>query len=185
MEEFKKQESLKPFFKNSYGFAFFGTVAKAGMGIGAGCGQGDIYIINKATGVEELVGHSSMGQISVGFQFGGQVYSEIIFFETERDFKHFASDNFEFGADANVVALTASAQASVSTMGNQGITTGLTSNEAIIPENVHSYTKGMAVFTITLGGLMYEATIKGQRFKYTPTAVSPPSAISEAATVAM
>ena len=132
-----------------------------------------MYLIKD--GKEELVGNSTMMQVSFGFQFGGQLYSEIIFFETERDYLHFITENFEFGADANVVALTASASAKVSTMGNQGITAGITPSEMKL-KSVQKYTKGMAIFTITQGGLMYEATVKGQRFTYKP--ITAPTASS-------
>ena len=148
MDQFKKQETLKPYFKTAYGFAYFDTIGKIGMGIGGAGGKGEVYVLEN--GKEQLVGHSTMGQLSFGFQFGGQIYSEIIFFESERDYKHFCSDSFEFGADANVVALTASAGAKVSTMGNQGVTAGITANDTTIPKSSDSpYTKGMAVFTIT------------------------------------
>jgi lipid-binding SYLF domain-containing protein len=166
MEYFKKQESLKPYFQGAYGFGLFEKVGKAGFGIGGAYGEGKVYL-NK-DGKEELVGNSTMMQVSFGFQFGGQLYSELIFFETERDYLHFISDNFEFGADANVVALTASASAKVSTMGNQGITAGMTPAEMKITKESAVYTKGMAIFTITQGGLMYEATVKGQKFTYRP-----------------
>lgn len=169
MDQFKKQEALRPYFAKAYGCCVFDTIAKAGIGIGGAGGKGAVYILKNGT--EELVGHSTMGQISFGFQFGGQLYSEIIFFETERDYQHFVADNFEFGAEANVVALTASAKASVSTLGNQGITTGMTANDTKVPQPSNSnvqYTKGMAVFTITKGGLMYEASVKGQKFLFEP-----------------
>ncbi|KAG7365308.1 Las17-binding protein actin regulator [Nitzschia inconspicua] len=166
MDQFKKQESLKPYFAKSYGCCVFETIAKAGFGVGGAGGKGAVYLLKDGT--EELVGHSTMFQLSFGFQLGGQMYSEIIFFETEPDYKHFISDNFEFGAEANVVALTASAKASISTLGNQGVTAGVTAGETKVPQTALQYTKGMAVFTITLGGLMYEATVKGQRFHYMP-----------------
>ena len=107
-------------------------------------------------------------QLSFGFQFGGQVYSEIIFCETEKDFQNFTDGNFEFGADANVVALTASASTSATTMGNQGPKAGLSADSVNVAEGMTQpeYTKGMKVFTLTLGGLMYQATISGQKFTY-------------------
>mmetsp|Transcript_12268 Transcript_12268/g.21549 ORF Transcript_12268/g.21549 Transcript_12268/m.21549 type:complete len:181 (+) Transcript_12268:151-693(+) len=177
MEYFRRQPNLKPYFANSYGFALFETIAKGGMGIGGAYGEGEVYILKQQGNEHELVGKSTMAQLSVGFQFGGQVYSEIIFFETERDFKHFTSDNFEFGAHANVVALTASAGTSASTMGNQGITAGLNANDVILEQKELDklYTKGMAIFTITRGGLMYEATVKGQRFNFKPLDGSNPA----------
>ena len=167
MEHFKKQEALRPYFENSYGFAVFGTVAKAGIGIGGAGGTGAVYVNNK-DGTQKMVGESTLMQVSFGFQFGGQVYSEIIFFETENDLTNFTSGNFEFGADANVCVLTASASASLSTMGNQGITAGVTAADTQINPHVCEYVKGMKVYTVALGGLMYQATIAGQKFLYTP-----------------
>lgn len=167
MDVFRKQEALKPYFEQAHGFAVFDTVAKGGIGFGGAYGSGAVYVNNK-DGTERMVGESKMFQVSFGFQFGGQVYSEIIFFETERDLKIFTSENFEFGADANVVALTASASASLSTMGNQGITAGVTPQETQINLHICEYIKGMKAYTITLGGLMYQATVAGQKFTYTP-----------------
>lgn len=137
---------------------------------GAG-GRGDVYK-RKEVGAEELVGHVDMLQASAGWTLGGQVYQEIIFFQTETDFDNFTSGNFEFGADANVVALTASASAKATTMGNQGPQAGLTADtQASLTQGaaptIPQYTKGMAVFTISLGGLMYQATVSGQKFNYT------------------
>ena len=99
---------------------------------------------------------------------GGEVYSEIVFFQTEADFDRFTQGNFEFSADAKAVALTAAVGTKATTMGNQGVQAGLTAdgtgvagfNKDAPPE----YTKGMKVFTLTLGGLMYQATIAGQKF---------------------
>ena len=114
-----------------------------------------------------------MFQLSVGWQLGGQVYSEIIFFESQKDFDNFTGGNFEFGADANVVALTASASVKASTIGNQTVQAGWTPKEIEVdnarPElNKAVYSKGMSVFTIVKGGLMYEASVKGQKFNYKP-----------------
>lgn len=165
MEQFRKQQDLKKYFDSAYGFAVFPNVAKVGFGIGGAGGNGDVYT-RQTSGGEKKVGESTMMQLSFGFQFGGQVYSEIVFFETEKDFKDFTSGNFEFGADANVVALSASASAKASTMGNQSVTAGLSPGELTIEKNDCCYTKGLAVFTITLGGLMYQATVSGQKFNY-------------------
>ena len=108
-----------------------------------------------------------MFQLSVGWQLGGQVYSEIIFFETQKDFENFTDGNFEFGADANVVALTASASVKASTLGNQEIQASMNPDQTkVTPGKTAEYTKGMKVFTLTLGGLMYQATIGGQKFTY-------------------
>ncbi len=164
MDLFKKQDKLKPYFQAAYACAVFDKIAKAGFGIGAAGGKGDVYIL--AQGSESKVGESNMLQISFGFQFGGQVYSEIIFFETEKDFKNFTQENFEFSADANVVALTASVGTKASTLGNQSIQAGMAPDKIEVGTSSSQYTKGMAVFTVALGGLMYQATISGQKFTY-------------------
>jgi hypothetical protein len=167
MDTFKKQPILKPYFDHSYGCAAFSSVAKGGIFfVGGAYGKGSIYKLPS----EEIVGSVDLIQASGGFVLGGEVYQEIIFFETEADFNRFTDGNrnFEFAADAKVVALTAAASAKATTIGNQGIQVGLTadttqvagSNNSTTPE----YTKGYKVFTVTLGGLMYQATIAGQKF---------------------
>lgn len=170
MDTFKKQDSLKPYFATAYGCAVFGTVAKAGFGIGGAGGKGDVYIF-KGEGQEPTkVGEAKLMQLSFGFQFGGQAYSEIIFFEAEKDFQNFTHANFEFSADANVVALTASASAKASTIGNQSFQAGLSPDAIKVAAAAQcEYTKGMAVFTVALGGLMYQATVGGQKFTYVKT----------------
>ena len=146
------------FFNNSYGYAVFPTIGKAGLGIGGAHGKGRVYEQGKH------VGDTSMTQVTIGLQLGGQAYSQIVFFQDERAFKEFTSGNFEFGAQATAVAITAGASASTSTSGNSAGASG-GKNDA---NTVGSYKKGMAVFTVAKGGLMYEASIGGQKYKYTP-----------------
>jgi lipid-binding SYLF domain-containing protein len=110
------------------------------------------------------VGDTTMGQLSVGFQAGGKVYSEIIFFQNKRALDEFESGHFEFGADASVVAITAGANAGVATNGTSA-TASTTENNA---RATGQYTRGMAVFTVARGGLMYSASVAGQKFSYTP-----------------
>jgi lipid-binding SYLF domain-containing protein len=106
-----------------------------------------------------------MTQLTIGFQLGGQVFSQIIFFEDKRSFTEFTSGNFEFGAQATAVAITAGASASATTTG-AGV--GASSNEdSAVAKG--DYYRGMAIFTVAKGGLMYEATIGGQKFSYKPT----------------
>ncbi|NOR37656.1 MAG: hypothetical protein GQ577_12985, partial [Woeseiaceae bacterium] len=108
------------------------------------------------------VGDTSMTQLTFGFQLGGQAFSQIIFFEDERAFTQFSSGNFEFGAQATAVAITAGASASATTTGQSAGASG-GRNDA---KSVGDYHRGMATFTIAKGGLMYEATIGGQKFQY-------------------
>ena len=155
---FKKAGESAQFFKTAYGYAVFPTIAKGGVGIGGAYGKGCVYAKGKQ------VGDTSMAQASIGFQLGGQGFSEIIFFEDERAFKEFTSGSFEFGAQATAVAITAGASAQATT-GGTGAGASASKKEAT---TAGSYQKGMAVFTVAKGGLMYEASIGGQKFSYKP-----------------
>ena len=116
------------------------------------------------------VGKTKMSQITYGLQLGGQVYSQMIFFRDERAFDDFTSGNFEFGAQATAVALTAGAQASTTTGGGGNTSSGTDADSSKVNASEKQYDgrSGMAVFTIAKGGLMYEATLGGQKFKYEP-----------------
>ena len=63
-------------------------------------------------------------------------------FRDKSAFDHFTRGNFEFGAQVSAVALTMGASVDA------------------------SYDGGVAVFTLAEGGLMAEASIGGQKFKY-------------------
>jgi lipid-binding SYLF domain-containing protein len=144
------------FFGNSYGYAVFPTIGKGGIGIGGAHGSGRVY----AKGAH--VGDTSMTQLTVGLQLGGQAYSQIIFFQDKRAFDEFTGGNFEFGAQATAVAITAGASAQASTGGTGAGASGTQSHAT----TSGGYQKGMAVFTVAKGGLMYEASIGGQKFSY-------------------
>jgi lipid-binding SYLF domain-containing protein len=146
------------FFDNSYGYAVFPTIGKGGVGVGGAHGKGRVY----ARGAH--VGDTTVTQLTIGFQLGGQAYSQIIFFEDERSFTEFTSGNFEFGAQATAVAITAGASAQATTTGTGAGASGGQSDAKAIGD----YYKGMAVFTIAKGGLMYEASVGGQKFSYKP-----------------
>ena len=102
---FKKAGESGKFFNTAYGYALFPTIGKGGVGIGGAYGKGRVYEKGK------YIGDTSMTQITVGFQLGGEAYSEIIFFEDQRALKEFTGGNFEFGAEAQAVAITAGASA--------------------------------------------------------------------------
>ena len=144
------------FFKKSYAYAVFPTSGKGGIGIGGAHGTGRAY----ANGVH--VGDSSMTQITIGWQLGGQAYSQMIFFQDQRAFDEFTGGNFEFGAQATAVAITAGASAQAGTTGASAGASG-TQQHA---KTAAQYSKGVAVFTVAKGGLMYEASIGGQKFTY-------------------
>jgi lipid-binding SYLF domain-containing protein len=145
------------FVKSAYGYAVFPTIGKGGVGIGGAYGKGRVYEQGRH------IGDVSMTQVSVGWQLGGQAYSEIIFFEDQRALREFTSGNFEFGAGASAVAITAAAGAKASTGGSSAGASG-GQHDA---RTVGNYYKGMATFTVAKGGLMYEATVAGQKFSYT------------------
>ena len=144
------------FFKSSYGYAVFPTIGKGGLGIGAAHGSGQVYQKRK------YIGDTSMTQVSIGFQAGGQAYSEIIFFEDQRALDEFTSGNFSFSGNVSAVAITAGASASAGTGG----TTAGASGGKKDATTAGQYQKGVAVFTIAKGGLMYEASVGGQKFSY-------------------
>ena len=145
------------FFSKSYGYALFPSIGKAGVGVGGAFGKGRVY----EKGV--VIGNTSMSQLTAGLQLGGQGYSQVIFFEDERALKEFTSGKFEFGAEASAVAITAAVGGKASSGGSSiGASGG--KNDA---KTVGKFHKGMATFTVAKGGLMYEASVGGQKFKYT------------------
>jgi len=156
---FKNAGASGKFFAKSYAYAVFPTVGSGAFVVGAAYAKGRVYV----NGL--YAGDATMGQVSVGFQAGGKAFSEIIFFEDRRALEEFESGNFEFGADASVVAVTAGANADAATNGaSAGVSAG--QNDATTRGSV--FQKGMAVFTIAKGGLMYSASIAGQKFTYSP-----------------
>jgi lipid-binding SYLF domain-containing protein len=154
---FRNSQQSASFFSSSYGYAVFPTIGKGGLGIGAAHGTGHVY----AKGVR--IGAVTMNQLSVGFQAGGEAYSEIIFFKDKRALDEFTSGNFEFSAGIGAIAITASANADVGTSG-AAAGSSITKTDAA---TAGEYSDGMAVFTIAKGGLMYNATVAGQKFSYT------------------
>jgi len=157
---FKNAGRSAAFFDNCYGYAVFPTIGKGGLVVGAAHGNGRVYKHGN------YMGDTSMTQLSVGAQAGGQAYSQIVFFQDKRAFDEFTKGNFEFGADVNAVAITAAAGGSVGTTGAAGEASGGEKDA----RTAGKYYKGLAVFTVVKGGAMYQATVAGQKFSYTPKA---------------
>ena len=148
------------FFETAHGYAVFPTIGKGGLGIGGSHGKGQVYRGG------EVIGFTSTSDISIGLQAGGQAYSQIIFFENEEALIRFTGGNFEFDASASAIAVQASAEASASTEGS-----GASASASKTAEKSTAgaeYQKGMVVFTMAKGGLMYAATIAGQKYSYKP-----------------
>ncbi|HEY5775990.1 MAG TPA: YSC84-related protein [Xanthomonadales bacterium] len=133
----QKDPSLAKWFDTAYAYAIYPNVGKGGIGVGGAHGKG-IVIRGDST-----IGYTSLSQLSIGLQLGGQVYAEFIMFKDQTAFDNFARGNFELGAQVSAVAITLGASADA------------------------DYDKGVAIFTIAGGGLMYEASVGGQKFKYT------------------
>ncbi len=160
MKLFQDAGQSAGYFKGSYGFAVFPTIGKAGLGIGGAHGSGCVYQQGKQ------VGTAKMNQLSFGWQAGAQGYSLLVFFENEKAFKDFTSGNFEFGAKASAVAITAGASAGAGTTGTSSGASA-TKKDAKTQSRT-GFENGMASFSIIKGGLMYEAALGGAKFKFEP-----------------
>jgi lipid-binding SYLF domain-containing protein len=156
---FKNAGESANFFNTAYGYAVFPTIGKGGLIVGGAHGSGHVYEKGK------YIGNTSMTQLSVGFQAGGQAYSQIIFFEDKRALDEFTNGNFEFEAGVSAVAITAAAGG---TAGTSGASAGASGGKRDATTVGSSYYKGMAVFTIVKGGAMYQATVAGQKFTFDP-----------------
>ena len=157
---FKNAGESREFFGKSYGYAVFPTVGKAGLGIGGAYGEGRVY----RSGV--AVGRTKFSQLSIGWQAGAEGYSEIVFFQDKRAFDEFTSGNFELGANVSAVVITAAASGTATTTGSTATASG-GKKDAM---TAGKYDKGTAIFVISKGGLMYEASVAGQKFSYKPLA---------------
>jgi len=159
---FLDAKAAKPYFETAYGYAVFPSVGKAGVVfIGGAYGEGRVYKDHKYTG------DVTLAQTTLGFQLGGQAFSQVIFFENKKDYNRFTQGTYEFGAQASATVITASASAEATTRGPNASASG-GANNAI---NKGGYYKGMATFIIAKGGLMYEVAVGGQKFTFIPKAV--------------
>ncbi len=156
---FRAIPQVAPYFDTAYGYAVWRTIGRGGIGIGGATGRGQVYVGGQVTGFSRLI------DISIGFQLGGQAYRQIIFFQNEAAYNNFTRGNFEFDAAASAVAVTASAQASSGTAGSQASAGASGTGQAAA---AGAYQMGMRIFTIATGGLMYQATIAGQKYSFTP-----------------
>ncbi len=131
-----KTHGITVFFEKAYGYAVFPSVGKGAIGIGGAHGKGKVYEKGR------YIGDASLTQLTIGLQLGGQVYSEIIFFKDKDALDDFTAGNFELDAQISAVAATAGTSADA------------------------GYSNGVAIFTIVKSGLMYEASVGGQKFKF-------------------
>jgi len=137
-EFIKADKEMSRLFDKAYGYVIFPNVGKGGLGVGGAAGNGSVYEKGKQIGTAKLT------QVSIGFQAGGQAYREVVFFEEKKTMDRFKEDRIEFTAQVSAVAAASGASANA------------------------KYVEGVMVFTMAKGGLMYEASVGGQKFKYEP-----------------
>ena len=145
----EKNENMESYFEDSYGYAIFPSVGKGAIVIGGAHGRGIVYEQG------ELIGAVKMTQLTVGFQWGGQAYSEVLFFKNAEALESFKKSELEFSGQVSAVAITKGASADI------------------------AYENGVAVYTITKAGLMYEASLGGQKFNFLPNEESEEDNIGE------
>ncbi len=134
----KADWQMEKHFKAAYGYVIFPNVGKGGLGVGGASGNGVVY----QGGAE--IGMSKLSQLTIGFQAGGQAYREIIFFKNKEAMDRFKDNKFEVAAQVSAVAATKGASADA------------------------KYVEGVMVYTMQKGGLMYEASVGGQKLKFNP-----------------
>lgn len=134
----QKDPGMAEIFAKAEGYAVFPTVGKGAIGVGGARGKGYVYRHGK------LIGRSTLTQITIGLQLGGQAYSEVVFLQTTEALENFKLGHLKLDAQASAIALTARASADL------------------------AYREGVAIVTMAKGGLMYEASVGGQKFSFHP-----------------
>ena len=132
----EKNDKMHSYFEESYGYVVFPSVGKGGIVLGGAHGRGIVYEQGAS------IGAAKMTQVTVGFQWGGQAYSEVLFFKDKAALDSFKNSELEFAGQVSAVAVTLGASADI------------------------AYENGVAVYTLAKGGLMYEASLGGQKFKF-------------------
>ena len=132
----EKDPGMARVFAEAYGYVVFPTVGKGGIGIGGARGKGWVYQHG------HLIGRSTLTQVTIGFQLGGQAYSEVVFFKGAQALENFKLGHLKLDAQASAIALTARASGDL------------------------AYQSGVAIVTMAKGGLMYEASVGGQKFSF-------------------
>ncbi len=134
----RAEPSLQPYFQEAWGYAVFPTVGKAALFFGGAYGTGEVYEQGKR------VGSARISKASVGFQVGGEAYSEIVFFRSREALERFEKGGLAFDAGASAAAATVGANVEA------------------------AWSDGVAVFARSKGGLMASAAVGGQTFQFEP-----------------
>ncbi len=131
-----RDPGLQRWIDQAYGYAIFPTIGKGGFWVGGGFGRGIVFEQGQP------IGRATVSQATIGPQIGAQSYSQVIFFRDEAALRRFQRESFEFSAQATAVAATEGRAATT------------------------SYESGVAVFNHARGGLMAEASLGGQKYRY-------------------
>ena len=127
---------------------YFPNVGKGAIGVGGASGGGTVFE------KDAVIGKAQMTQVTIGFQFGGQAYREVIFFEDEKTLNQFKDNKIEFSAQVSAVAAKAGASGNV------------------------KYSSGILIFTQQKGGLMYEASCRRSEIQIHGILIPNPAKIS-------
>lgn len=133
-----KDPSLQPLLDKAVGVAVFPDIGKAGWILGGSYGRGEVW----EKGVH--VGYADVSEVSAGFQWGAQNFSQILVFLRQDQLDKFKTGDLALTANVSAVALTEGAAATTDP------------------------SKGVIALVDTKGGLMAEAAIGGQRMRYSP-----------------
>ena len=134
----KKDPGLKRLLQKAHGYAVFPSVGKAAVVLGGSYGRGEVFEKGK------FIGHATIAQFTVGVQLGGDTFAEVIVFETKPALERFKQGKMAFAANASAVLVKAGAAAA------------------------NNFNRGVAVFAYSEGGMLLEAAIGGQKFKFKP-----------------
>jgi len=134
----KTDSQIQKMFDTAYGYVVFPSIGKGAVGIGGAAGSGEVF--EKGT----LVGTARMTQITIGAQLGGQSFAEVIFFEDKKSLDNFKGSEWAMSAGLSAIAAAEGASADA------------------------KYKQGVVVFTVPKTGLMFEASVGGQKFRFTP-----------------
>ncbi len=133
---FAQDERLAPFFEQAVAYAVFPSPIRGGIGFGGAYGIGWLFEGEAVTGKVRVI------QGTVGAQWGGQVYRQILFFRDFQALELFKRGTWEFAGQTNATA------AVVGVAGTP------------------SFNEEVALFTQVKGGLLLEASIGAHRYDF-------------------
>ena len=142
VEIFKTADpDLKRFFdQSSAGYAVFPSIAKGGWIFGGAYGRGVLY--EKTPAGTSATGYVDTTHASVGLQWGGQSFSEIVFLETPDAVGRFKYGKLKLSGSLSAVAVRSGASKAV------------------------NYSDSVAIFTLGEAGLMLEGAVGAQKFGF-------------------